>query len=119
MTSTRNKNTKGNYNLEQKGYSLARDYDSYKHSQYGQAHKTTMPDIIYRPSFLPRDMLSSNPIEIESTLFGINSTNLVKERAPTKPQLKTLPTSKFFERVPLIMPKQLVIEKNQRPLPMS
>jgi len=119
MTSTRNKNTKGNYNLEQKCYSLARDYDSYKHSQYGQAYKTTMPDIIYRPSFLPRDMLSRNPIEIESTLFGINSTNLVNERTPTKPQLKTLPTSKFFERVPLFMPNPLVIEKNQRPLPMS
>ena len=119
MTSTRNKNTQGNYSLEQKSYSLARDYDLYKHSQYRLAHKTTMPDIIYRPSFLPRDTLSRNPIEIESNLFGINSTNLVKERKPAKPQLKTLPTSKFFERVPLFMPKPLVIEKNQRPLPMS
>ena len=119
MASTRNKNTKGDYNLQQKSYSLVTDYELYKHSQYGLAHKTTMPDIIYRPSFLPRDTLSRNPIEIESSLFGINSTNLVKERKPAKPQLKSLPTSKFFERVPLLMPKPLVIEKNQRPLPMS
>lgn len=68
-------------------------------------------------------MLSSNPIEIESKskLFdiGIKSTNLVNERTPSKPQLNTLPISKFFERVTLFMHNLLVIEKNQRPLPMS
>ena len=111
MTSTRNKNTQGNYYLEQKSFSLMNKYDL--------AHNTSMPDIIYRPSFLPRETLSKNPIEIESLLFGINSTNLVEPKKPIKPQLKTLPTNKFFERNPIIMPKSLVIEKNQRPLPMS
>ena len=119
MTSTRNKNTQGNYYLEQKSFSLMNKYDLYKQSQYGLAHNTSMPDIIYRPSFLPRETLSKNPIEIESLLFGINSTNLVEPKKPIKPQLKTLPTNKFFERNPIIMPKSLVIEKNQRPLPMS
>ena len=66
---------------------------------------------------MPRDTLSNNPVEIESALFGINSTNLVEPQPPVKAQLKSIPVKQFFQRTPLIMPKPLVIEHNQRPFP--
>ena len=117
MTSTRNNNTQGDYNLQQKSYSLARQYTSYKYSQYGHTPTPAIPCVGYTPSHMPRDTLSNNPVEIESALFGINSTNLVVPQQPVKPQLKTIPMKQFFQRTPMIMPKPLVMEHNQRPFP--
>ena len=66
---------------------------------------------------MARNTLSNNPIEIESSLFGINSTNLVQPQKPVKPDLKTIPMRQFFQRTPMIMPTPLVMEDNQRPYP--
>jgi hypothetical protein len=117
MASTRNNNTPGNYCLQQRQYSLARDYKSYKNSCTGRAYTTKLPCMGITPSHMPRDTLSSNPIEIESYLFGINSTNLVQPEAPVNPKLNTIPEISFFNRIPMIMPKPLVVENKQRPLP--
>ena len=117
MASTRNNNTPGNYCLQQRSYTLAEKYDLYKNSQYGSAYSPGIPCVGYTPSHMPRDTLSKNPVEIESALFGINSTNLVTPQKPVQPELKTVPMRQFFERIPLIMPKPLVIENKQRPLP--
>jgi hypothetical protein len=117
MASTRNINTRGDYNLEQEHYGLARMYSSYIHSNQGCAYQNSIPSIGITPSRMPRNTLSNNPIDIESLLFGINSTNLVKPRKPIKPDLKKIPTSVFFDRLPVHMPKPLVIENDQRPYP--
>ena len=117
MASTRNINMRGDYKLEQRDFALARIYNSYQHSQFGSAFKPSLPEIGINPSNMPRQTFSTNPIEIESMLFGINSTNLVKPRKPIKPDLKAIPTSKFFDRLPVHMPKPLVVEANQRPFP--
>ena len=37
-------------------------------------------------------VLSYNPIDTESSLFGINSTNLVDPQPPVKPEIKILPS---------------------------
>ena len=47
----------------------------------------------------------------------INSTNLVSPAIPTVPQLKKVKEIEFFDQIPLIMPKDLVINNNQRPFP--
>ncbi len=117
MASTRNINSRGDYNLEQHNYGLSRNYTGYLHAAQGRAFTPSLPAIGYNPSRMPRDTLSKNPIEIESMLFGINSTNLVTPRKPIQPQLKQIPTSTFFERLQVHMPKPLVIESNQRPYP--
>ena len=117
MTSTRNRNTKSDYCLEQRENKLVNNYNLYDHSQYGTAFKPTIPCLGITPSHMPRDTLSNNPVDIESCLFGINSSNLVNEYKPVKPQLKNIPYSNYFERIELIMPKVLVVEKNQRPYP--
>ena len=117
MASTRNINTRGNYNLEQTHFLESNKHINYLHGSQGRAFVHTLPSIGYNPSGMPRDTLSKNPIEIESMLFGINSTNLVTPRKPIKPQLKQIPTSKFFNRLQVTMPNPLVIENNQRPYP--
>jgi hypothetical protein len=69
------------------------------------------------PDRMPRDTLSKNSVDIESMLRGIGSTNLVVPQKPIIPQLKTVPTSVFFDRLIVNMPKPLVVEKDQRPYP--
>ena len=117
MASTRNLNTRGDYALEQQGIMLSRNYNNYLHAAQGCAFQPSIPTIGYMPNHMPRHTLSRNPIDIESALFGINSTNLVNPQSPIRPQLKKVPTSIFFDRLPVHMPKPLVVEKNQRPYP--
>ena len=117
MASTRNINTPSDYCLQQKSYRKALHYDLYKYSQYGETTKPSIPCVGYMPSHMPWNTLSKNPVEIESALFGINSTNLVNPQPSVKPQLNTIPMQSFFQRTPMIMPKPLVMEHNQRPFP--
>jgi len=115
MTSTRNKNTPGNYYLHERDLALARNYEVYEPAVVPE--RPAFPALGYRPTHMSRDTLSNNSVDIESFLYGINSTNLVNPQPPVKPQLKTVPTIDFFERLPIIMPLPLVVEKNQRPYP--
>jgi hypothetical protein len=117
MSSTRNINTRGDYTLKQSEYKSSRIYTGYKHAAQGCAYRPSIPSIGITPGRMPRGTLSNNPIDIESALFGINSTNLVNPQKPIRPQLKNVPTSVFFDRLPVHMPKPLVIENNQRPYP--
>jgi hypothetical protein len=116
MASTRNKNSREDYILEQRSLNLAREYDLFKNASNGHAYTTSLPEFGFNPSTMGRDNFSYNSIDIETALFGINSTNLVDPQPPVVPFLKTVPEIKFFNRLPkLIMPMPLVIENNQRP----
>jgi hypothetical protein len=117
MASTRNLNTLGNYNLEQKQYRDMETYTLYPNSQYGAAYSTMLPGNGVNPGQVPWNKLSNNAVQIESFLFGINSTNLVQAQAPLVPELKKLETANFFERTPVFIPEPLVVEKSQRPFP--
>ena len=117
MASTRNKNMPSDYCLQQRDYSLANDYKLYQYSQTGKAYNTAIPSIGYTPSHMPRDAFSYNSIDIESKLFGINSTNLVYHQPEFKPDFKSIDLKNFFDRKPIIMPDPLVAEHNNRPFP--
>ena len=116
MASTRNKNTRINYEIEQRNFDLANRYTFNPNSAYGLASNTNQPGLGLNPAQIPRSQLSQNPINIESYLFGIDSTNLVKPRTYEEPQLKQLESVQIIDRLPMVMPQPLVIEKNQRPL---
>jgi hypothetical protein len=115
MASTRNINTKGNYILENRQYESAKLYNTYKHSPYGESYQHTLPNIGITPSRLPRTAFSSNYTDIESMLRGIGSTNMVNKSFVVEPQLKSLNTESFVDRIPLIMPEKLLVEPKQRP----
>jgi len=106
MASTRNRNTPGNYCLEQREYKQSENYTLYPNSQYGAAYNTRLPGNGLLPAQIPWNKLSYNAADTESFLFGINSTNLVK-----------LDSSNIYEKKPTFIPEPLVIEKNQRPFP--
>ena len=117
MTSTRNKNTRENYCLEQRDNHLVNNYTHFINSSYGNAYQSGIPCIGITPSHMPRDTLSYNPVDIENYLFGIGSSNLVQKIEHVTPQLKPISVVSYFDRLPLIMPEPLVIENNQRPFP--
>ena len=117
MASTRNNNMPSDYCLQQKSYTDTQKYTGYEYSQVGRAYKNAMPCMGITPSHMPREAFSTNSVEIESSLFGINSTNLVNPQTPITPNLKTLPEISYFDRLPTYIPEPLVVEKAQRPFP--
>ena len=117
MASTRNNNTPGDYCQQQKSYKQSLDYNQYQYSQVGRAYSNALPCMGITPSHMPREAFSQNSVEIESALFGINSTNLVTPQAPVQPELKQLPEKSFFDRMTMYMPEPMVVEKFQRPFP--
>jgi hypothetical protein len=117
MASTRNKNTAGNYNLEQMQYKQSENYKLYPNSQYGAAYNTNLPGNGLLPAQIPWNKLSYNAADIESFLLGINSTNLVNPVPCFVPEFKSLNSANIFKKEATLIPEPLVIEKNQRPYP--
>ena len=117
MASTRNLNTPGDYNLEQRQNRNNANYTLYPNSQYGAAYTTRLPGNGLTPAQIPWNKLSHNAPDIESFLLGINSTNLVNPAPCFYPQLTKIDSVNIFEKDPTIIPEPLVIEKYQRPFP--
>jgi hypothetical protein len=117
MASTRNRNTPGNYCLEQREYLHSENYTLYPNSQYGAAYNTRLPGVGLLPAQIPWNKLSHNAADTESFLFGINSTNLVNPAPVFVPELKELCWSNVYKKGPTYIPEPLVIEANQRPFP--
>ena len=63
--------------------------------------------------------LSSNACDIESQLFGIGSTNLVNPQKQTQPKFHDVKSLNMIDRLPMVIPEPLIVEKNQRPYPMK
>jgi hypothetical protein len=119
MASTRNKNTAGNYCLQQREYRQQDEWRLYKNGANGYAYDTRLPGNGLNPGQLPWNTLSKNPADIESFLFGINSTNLVNPAPPLTPELNCLQTANIFKRPDIIMPQPFHMTNNQRPSPLS
>lgn len=117
MASTRNKNTPGNYCLEQKQFSNSQGYTLYPNSQYGAAYNTRFAGNGLNPAQIPWNKLSYNAPDIESFLFGINATNLVKPAPCFVPELAKIELVNIYENRPILIPEPLVIDTNQRPFP--
>jgi hypothetical protein len=117
MASTRNRNTPGNYNLEQREYQQSQIYTLYPNSQYGAAYNTKLPGNGLLPAQIPWNKLSYNAPDTESFLFGINSTNLVNPAPCFVPEIVKLNSANIYEKTSIYMPEPLVIEKFQRPFP--
>ena len=117
MASTRNKNTPGNYCLDQRQNVGIEDWQLYKNGANGTAYDTKLCGNGLNPGQLPWTTLSRNPADIESFLFGINSTNLVNPAPAFTPELKDLCWANVYKKGPVFIPEPLVIQKNQRPFP--
>jgi hypothetical protein len=113
MASTRNINTKEDYTLEQRMNKHILDQRLFLN--YGENPSPAHFDIGMTPSQMFAGHLSSNYIDVESTLRGIRSTNLEGSSFNETPKYKKLETNQFFERTPMIMPDNLIHYNNERP----
>jgi hypothetical protein len=116
MSSTRNINTPGNYKIEINQYQQSEQYTLYKNSSAGEAYNQKLAGIGLLPGQVPWTQLSYNPVNTESFLFGINSTNLVNPEPIFVSEPKGVIYENLYQPKPVYMPLPLVIEKN-RPFP--
>jgi len=114
MASTRDINSKENYCLEQKTNQQFLNNSTYYNGPSGHAINTAFPEL-YLQGNMPPDNFSHNSTDIESALFGIGSTNLVKERDIVNPDFKSVPTVSFFDRPKVISQEKVSELKGQRP----
>jgi hypothetical protein len=114
MSSTRTKNTPGNYDLEK--WSYDRNVAWCTAEYRGPPPETNLPGDGLLAGNVSRTQLSVNSCDIESMLRGIGSTNLVSPQEPTVAQIKELPSLNVCTKIPLLIPADLYIQPNQRPL---
>ena len=114
MASTRNKNSEGNYILEQHQHFNTQNNLTYYNSPNGRAAEPAFPEL-YMQGRMPADNFSFNSTDIESALYGIGSTNLVEPKGATIPQFKSLPTVSFYKKPDIVKAPILWPMLNQRP----
>jgi hypothetical protein len=114
MASTRNRNTPGDYKAEQKSYKSTLDYLT--HKQYGRPPISYLPGDGLLPASTCRNILANNACDIESNLFGIGSTNLVKPTKGVVPELRELKSLNVMDKPTLFVNEPRIPDKNQRPM---
>ena len=116
MASTRLNNSPGWYCQEQQGKQKTYRHEMWKYKCI--ATNSAFPCMGINMPMMTNGynnkILSRNASDIESVLFGIGSTNLVKSKAPVTPELNRMPHIAFFNRLPVYLPEPLVIENCQR-----
>lgn len=119
MSSTRNRNTPGDYKLEQAWNTNNSDYLSRPY--YGRIEQTFLAGNGLLVGKVYHSELVGNGIDVESTLYGIGSTNLTGESFDAIPRTKTLPVLNITEWRPVVtqIPEALVVQPGQRPYPMK
>lgn len=112
MASTRNINTPGDYQLEQKAYMnrYLTITDLVKQTPF---QKTLPGNGLLQGKVASRD-LANNYTDIESTLFGIGSTNLVQALPDVVPDIPRLPSLNVIDKIPMIVPTPIYVDKTQR-----
>lgn len=116
MSSTRNKNTPGNYSLEKWSNSKKHEEVMYIHASQGQAISTQLPGNGLLSGRVAGADLASNSCDIESALFGIGSTNLENPLPKVTPQINYLRSLNIIDKIPVITPIHYENEPNQRPM---
>jgi hypothetical protein len=113
MASTRDKNSIGNYQLEQRALNKTFENITDYNGRNGHANIPAFPEY-YRASYMPPDNTCKNFVDVESQLLGINSNNLVNpNKRDIKPEIKKLPLISFFDREKVIMPEDLRVDNNR------
>ena len=118
MTDTSLKNSRTSYCLQQRGLEQQFSHNLWKYKCISA--NTAFPCVGINMPMMTNgynnQILSQNAPDIESALFGIGSSNLVKPKAVVIPELKCTNNIKFFNRLETFLPEPLVIHKHQRPI---
>jgi hypothetical protein len=115
MASTRSKNNEGDYRLEQNVNSGSCDYLTCQKNNYGNPTTSYFAGNGLLQGRVAPSNLSSNPYDIESQLFGIGTSNMVKPKPSVKPVIHDLNSLNICDRLQTMVPEPLIVEKGQRP----
>ena len=112
MASTRNINTRGNYESELEVFKKFKDRFDFISMSLNQA--THLPGDGLLPGRIPFTMLSENSADIESELLGLNTTYIGVKQKIFAANFKDMKSLSVQDRKPLILPKPFVHLKHQR-----
>ena len=111
MASTRDRNTAGNYRMEQSANTGFVGWNTKLHES-----------VAYHPgdglgvARTARSALASNACDIESQLFGIGSANLENPQPIVVPQLTQLKSLAVFDKPKVMLPEALSVSEVNRPM---
>lgn len=114
MSSTRNKNSQHNYNLEylQSNSICANRISPFRNYAYDNA----LPDAGILTGHMPGNAITKNYVDIETQLRGIGMSDLTKQREVFVPETYNRKNLAFFERPTMMLPEPLVVRKGERPV---
>jgi hypothetical protein len=115
MAFTRNKNTQGNYNMEQMQLQRQFNMSMYQHSSSGISNHSWFGGRGLLQGRMPSNLLANNATDIESDLRGIGSTNLVQKYIPPVPQIHQPTFLDIYKQPKIIVPKPFSHNPNERP----
>jgi methyl coenzyme M reductase subunit C-like uncharacterized protein (methanogenesis marker protein 7) len=115
MASTSNKNSPGDYKMEQARFRNKLDYLTDKTNGYGVPVQTHFAGDGLIMGRIASENLAHNACDIESYLRGTGATNLVNPIGNIRPDIKPHQSLSIIERLPVIMPDPMIVQKNQRP----
>ena len=117
MASTRNKNCPGDYNAEQSINKSIDSYSTYYDAAVAHTNHFAGDGLLMGKKF--PSTLCNNYVDVESQLRGIGATNLVKPVMKVTPNMQYIQSLNIIDRLPVLIPEPLVVEKYQRPYPME
>jgi len=112
MASTRNKNSPGDYKLEQNINTHIDSYSTLRSSTYAFENYLAGDGLLAGKN--PRESICTNYCDVESELFGIGTSNLVKPKPPVVPSFNPIKSLNVIDRTPVFIPQPLIVEKGQR-----
>jgi hypothetical protein len=117
MASTRNKNSLFNYNLEQENNVFSNNYLLYEHASSGKSYTNNFAGNGLLHGRMHSNLLSTNSTDIESMLYGINSTNLENPQNNNLHNINIIQHKhlNLFDRQQQLMPDNLLLDITQRP----
>ena len=118
MASTRNRNSPGDYNAEQHINTSIDTYATYVNSASAEAYTNHIAGDGLLAGRNARSTLCHNYTDVESQLFGIGTTNLVNPKGRVVANARPLQSLSIIDRLPVLIPEPLIVEKNQRPYAM-
>ena len=117
MSATRNRNTLGNHHMEVLAHNNWSNRQLYEHSPQGNAYAPCLAGNGLIQGKLGRGSLALNSIDVESSMFGIGSTNLARpqDNLRVTAELTVLPSMDLFEKRTVYVPRPVVLDPNARP----
>jgi len=113
MAGTRNKNMYSDFCVEQNARQKQEDW--LMNSTSCIHHKPAFPCAGINVQKFPSTLLSNNPVDIESNLYGIGANNYIFPTKPFSPDLLELSNVSFFPTPKVYIPILPTLLQNQRP----